>query len=152
MEAEHIKTLKLLFGRGSLHKYTDNAKLVAISSIELKEINHLIKHPLFQTTLNSDKVEEMKARYSDDNKYNHHFLACCVITIAHLIVGDKEDYYLLDGQHRVEALKKCKNNFLIICQVIDFDSINSMKNYFKSINQNTNLNHNKVSKIFDLKK
>lgn len=134
MNADQIKTLQLLFGRASLHKYTDNSKLVAISSNELKEIIHLIKHPLFQTTLNSDKVEEMKVRYSDDNKYNHHFLACSVITIAHLIVGDKEDYYLLDGQHRVQMLIELEENKTVLVALINVRTKDEMEMLFKSIN------------------
>lgn len=137
MEAEHIRTLKLLFNREHLHKYTDNAKLIPISSKELKKINQLIKHPLFQTTLNSDKVEEMKTRYSDDNKYNHHFLACSIITIAHLIVGDKEDYYLVDGQHRVQMLLELEENKTILVALINVRTKDEMDELFKSINSDS---------------
>ena len=32
------------------------------------------------------------------------FLSCALITIAKLVVGDKEDYYLVDGQHRINMV------------------------------------------------
>ena len=63
MDSESLKTLKTLFNRNGLLNHMNDGKIIALSSKELKEINHLIKHPLFQTTLNADKVEEMKEKY-----------------------------------------------------------------------------------------
>ena len=84
--------------------------------------------------MNSDKVEEMKTRYSDDNKYNHHFLACSIITIAHLIVGDKEDYYLVDGQHRVQMLLELEENKTVLVARINVRTKEEINMLFKSIN------------------
>jgi 5-methylcytosine-specific restriction endonuclease McrA len=134
MESEDLKTLNTLFNRNSLLNYMSNSKIIALSSNELKEINHLIKHPLFQTTLNADKVEDMKEKYSDDNKYSHHFLTCCMITIAHLIVGDKEDYYLVDGQHRVQMLTELKETKTVLVALINVRTKDEMDMLFKSIN------------------
>ena len=134
MDPESLKTLKTLFNRNGLLNHMNDGKIIALSSKELKEINHLIKHPLFQTTLNANKVEEMKEKYSDDNKYSHHFLACSVITIAHLIVGDKEDYYLVDGQHRVQMLLELEENKTILVALINVRTKDEMDELFKSIN------------------
>lgn len=134
MDPESLKTLKTLFNRNSLLNHMSDGKIIALSSNELKEINHLIKHPLFQTTLNADKVEEMKEKYSDDNKYSHHFLTCSVITIAHLIVGDKEDYYLVDGQHRVQMLIELEENKTVLVALINVRTKEEMDILFKSIN------------------
>lgn len=99
MEKTDIKILNKLFDRKIIQNYTNNSKIIIITS---KEVNQLIKHPLIQTTLNGDKVDEMIENYNDDNPYKHHFTSCSLITIAHQIVGDKQDYYLIDGQHRLQ--------------------------------------------------
>lgn len=138
MEAENIKTLKTLFNRTTLLNHATDAKIVALSTKELILHNELIKYPLIQTTLNDDKVEEMKEKYSDDNMYKHHFLACCMITIAHLIVGDKEDYYLVDGQHRLnmafDLLNTKNENKSFLVSIINVKSKQEMDELFKKIN------------------
>jgi hypothetical protein len=91
--------------------------------------------PEFQRDLNTEKINSIYKLSNDNSKwYNTH---------GQFIIGKLEkinefDYYLLDGQHRIEALKQCKNDFLVIILIINFESINSMRDYFKSINQNTN--------------
>jgi len=101
----------------------------------LDKINNNITIPEFQREISQEKVISI---FKESNDHQKWFNTHGYIIIGRLQKINEYSYFLLDGQHRVEALKKCKNNFLIICQVIDFDSINSMKNYFKSINQNTN--------------
>jgi hypothetical protein len=101
----------------------------------ITKINNNITIPEFQREMNQDKVISI---FKESNDHQKWFNTHGSIIIGRIEKTNDFSYFLLDGQHRVEALKKCKNNFLIICQVIDFDSINSMKYYFKSINQNTN--------------
>ena len=101
----------------------------------LIKISTSITTPEFQREINNNKVTSIFKESNDNQKWFN--------THGYIIIGRIENtsdfnYYLLDGQHRIEALKMCKNNFNIIMQIIDFDSIISMKNYFKSINQNTN--------------
>ena len=96
----------------------------------ITKINNNITIPEFQREMNQDKVISI---FKESNDHQKWFNTHGSIIIGRIEKTNDFSYFLLDGQHRVEALKKCKNNFLIICQVIDFDSINSMKYYFKSI-------------------
>jgi|UniRef100_A0A6C0H0L2 hypothetical protein len=99
-------------------------------------LKHFIISPEFQRNLNKDKIEEIY-KESNDNElwYNTH---------GNIILGSIEkenkkiNYYILDGQHRIESLKFCKNEFVINVQLIFFDSMIDMKKYFKSINKNSN--------------
>lgn len=110
----------------------------------LNKISNNITIPEFQREINKDKVKSIFLESNDHQKW---FNTHGYIIIGRLEKTNEFSYFLLDGQHRIEALKMCKNNFIIIIQVIDFDSINNMKNYFKSINQNTNFDTEYV--IFD---
>jgi hypothetical protein len=138
MEKHDLKTINKLFNRNDIHKDKEAAKVIMITTSELKTIHQLIKMPLIQTSLNGDKVEEMKKKFSDINPYHHHFLACCNITLAHLIVGEKEDYYLVDGQHRVEMALELydtnNDNKSFIVSIINVKSKDEMNSLFKSIN------------------
>jgi len=99
-------------------------------------LRNYITSPDFQRNLNKDKIDAI-LKESNDNEFWFN-------THGNIILGviEKEDnklnYYILDGQHRIEALKLCKNTFKINIQLIFFDSMIDMKNYFKSINQNSN--------------
>jgi hypothetical protein len=99
-------------------------------------LRNFITSPDFQRNLNKDKIDTI-FKESHDNEF-------WFKTHGNIILGaiEKEDnkinYYILDGQHRIEALKRCKNIFQINVQLIFFDSMIDMRNYFKSINQNSN--------------
>jgi len=94
--------------------------------------------PDFQRTLNNEKVEGIKLASSKSNTWyqTHGDFILGVIFKDNLGNGD---YYLLDGQHRLKALTTITSDIDIFLKVIQFDSISSMKHYFKSINQNSNL-------------
>lgn len=94
--------------------------------------------PDFQRTLNSSKVEGIKLASSKSNTWyqTHGDFILGVIFKDTLGNGD---YYLLDGQHRLKALTTITSEIDIFLKVVHFDSISSMKHYFKSINQNSNL-------------
>ena len=87
--------------RKTVIQISDDNRIIPITTKELKEINSFIKHPSNQTKLDDDKIKEMCAIYNEDSPYKKFFLSCALITIAKLVVGDKEDYYLADGQHRL---------------------------------------------------
>jgi len=75
--------------------------------------------------VNSSKIEEMCESYDESGKHYHLFLSCALIAVARIIVGDQEDYYLVDGQHRIimalDLLEKNDDNKPLI--------IINMKNY-----------------------
>jgi len=107
-----------------------------IRSMFLILANHFVKTPEFQRDLDPLKIDSI-FKESNDNDF-------WFGTHGNIIIGciEKEDkklyYYNLDGQHRIEALKKCKNDFPINIQLIFFDSMLEMRKFFKSINQNSN--------------
>jgi hypothetical protein len=99
-------------------------------------LKHFIISPDFQRNIKKEKVD---AIYNESNDNELWFNTHGNITLGVIEKEDKKvNYYILDGQHRIEALKSCKNIFDINVQLIFFDSIIDMKKYFKSINQNSN--------------
>lgn len=113
------------------------SKVVCITFKELKELNKILKIPEFQTDLDENKVEEMIESYK---KNQHHFSSRCLITIAHNIIGDKEEYLVVDGQHRIEMainlLEQHINNTLLIA-IIDVKSRAELEKLFQDINKDS---------------
>lgn len=89
--------------------------------------------PDFQRALDINKTEEIY-KQSCENQ-------CWFNTHGMIILGKLEDdddkLYIIDGQHRISAMKKCKNDFMINIQLVTFNSLINMIHYFKSINQNS---------------
>ena len=65
-------------------------------------IDNKVVVPEIQTDLSQSKIYSMVASYY---RYIHHFYSRCLITIAHLITDDVDEYYLVDGQHRIEMIR-----------------------------------------------
>ena len=87
--------------RKTIIQISEDNIIIPTTTKELKGINSIIKHPSNQTKLDDDKIKEMCKIYNEDSPYKKFFLSCALITIAKLVVGDNEDYYLVDGQHRL---------------------------------------------------
>lgn len=106
--------MKIYMKRKPVLTNSDDNKIILITSKELKEINPIIKHPSIQAILDDDKIKEMCEIYSEDSPYNKFFLSCALITIARIVIGEFEEYYLLDGQHRynmaLDLLEKNEDN------------------------------------------
>ncbi len=113
------------------------SKVICITFKELKELNTILKIPEFQTNLDEDKVDEMIESYK---KNPHHFSSRCLITIAHNIIGDKEEYLVVDGQHRIEMAIKLLdqhiNNTLLV-SIIDVKSRVELEKLFQDINKDS---------------
>lgn len=142
MDDKDLNKLDKIFNRQTIFNYNNQSSLILMTAKELYSIYDLIKHPTIQTTLNDDKIQEMKDIYNNNNLYKHHFLSCCLITIARIIIGDKQDYYLIDGQHRVnmafELLYKDKNdNKSFLVAIINIKSKKEMLELFKKINKDS---------------
>ena len=75
--------------------YKSNFKdLIAYTDLEI---------PKIQVDQSEEKINNIKNKYYENP---HYFLAKSLITIAVLQVCDITKYYLLDGQHRYEAIKE----------------------------------------------
>lgn len=140
MENKDIKLLHKMFDRKVNQRMGSNAKQISMTAEELKKINQLIKHPMIQSTLSDDKVVEMSESYKDTNPYNYFFLSCNLITIAHMVVGDKEDYYLVDGQHRLQMVMDSNelcSSLSFIVTIIIVRSKTEMDMLFQNINKDS---------------
>jgi hypothetical protein len=106
--------------------------------ISLVEEDKIKISPDFQRNLNHSKVEEIKLAASKLNTwYQTH--GDFILGVIFKDTNGNGDYYLLDGQHRLKSLISIKSDIDIYVKLISFDSIANMKHYFKSINQNSNL-------------
>ena len=120
----------------SIDKHDQYITYKVSNKLLISLLRNFITSPDFQRNLNKDKIDEI-FKESHDNEF-------WFKTHGNIILGaietddNKIKYYILDGQHRIEALKICKNTFQINVQLIIFESMINMKNYFKSINQNSN--------------
>jgi hypothetical protein len=77
--------------------------IITMTFIQLIKILSEIKTPEMQTDLSLSKISGMKESYY---KYPHHFGSRALITIAHVNMNGLEEYFLVDGQHRVEMIKE----------------------------------------------
>lgn len=82
------------FPEGSIHKFTFQ---------QLISINDEIQIPDVQVELNEDKVIEIMESYKNNPKF---FVPKCLLTLAKLHTNNITKYYLVDGQHRFEAIKR----------------------------------------------
>lgn len=83
--------------------------------IKLKDVlnyinNNIIKVPKYQRELDQDKVDEIKNEIIKDDLYL--LQRSNPIQLGSLLVGKKYIHYLIDGQHRIEALKLLDDNYL----------------------------------------
>ena len=114
--------------------YDDKTTLYLISFIEFICIMCNIKTPDVQVDLSQSKVNNMTVSY---NKYPHHFGSRSLITIAHVKMNHTDEYFLVDGQHRVAMIKellKTDNNSNIIVALVTVKSDKEFKQLFDDIN------------------
>ena len=102
---------------------------------ELININE-IQIPDIQVNLNEDKVIEIMESYTNNPKF---FIPKCLFTIAELQTTDITKYYLVDGQHRFEAITRLMNkddtiNNNILLAIIPTNSIGELLKLFKELN------------------
>ncbi len=110
-----------------------NYKIYKVEKSFLIEKLKNIITPDFQRSLDINKIDEIYKESSENQ--------CWFNTHGMIILGKLEDdddkLYIIDGQHRISAIKKCKNDFMINIQLVTFNSLINMIHYFKSINQNS---------------
>jgi hypothetical protein len=132
------------------------------------EIKHIIENPLsnrleiplIQSDLDEDKVEQIYSCYLKNNSF---FLSKMILTIAYLEDDTKKEFYLIDGQHRVNAIIKLvsdeKINDHVIISFQKIDSIAEVQELFCELNKDSVHNASNVEKtvtermkIFEIKK
>ena len=119
-------------------------KSCIIKSLTNKQIiNYLedntFRIPDFQRELEIDKVNNIAECFKEKNKsgenyfIHHGFISICKI-------GDHKHFWIVDGQHRLEAIKLLKDyNFNVLLRIKKCKMIKDMKDDFKLININSKI-------------
>lgn len=105
-----------------------------ITHAKLKDISK----PVQQCALNNDKVQEMIEEYAEHPDYFAHKR---IITIAYM-EHDKETYYIVDGQHRIEMARQLTKDGknvtdYVICIWHMLSNEADMRALFSSINKDS---------------
>jgi len=108
MSKEQLRIIKNIFKRKSITHIGDDgknnrSKIILITTKELKEINPIIKHPIIQTTLLDNKIEEMCKVYDESSKYHHFYYH----QKPHIIINMK-NYIIENKKNGNKLLKKSK--------------------------------------------
>lgn len=126
-----------IFNKRAIISHRNESKVFSVTFNEVKKIKDKLIIPNIQSDLNKDKVDEM----IDSYKLNpHHFCSRSQITFGHIIVGSYEEYYVLDGQHRLEmayilANKGINDTFLI--SLIQIKTKEELDKIFYEINKDS---------------
>ncbi len=135
--------------KNTLHKlgFENNNLKTKISSLELN-----LKESKKETIYYNDLIKNYKPKYPDcqrDIIESHVEGLCksmneCPNFITFLYLGKlKEEYYVLDGQHRLASIKKLKINPQLKIEIIELDTYKEIKDMFLLIN-----NSLEVDKVF----
>jgi hypothetical protein len=127
-DTEYVKELKL-----------DNTNIVILSIKELIDLN--IKKPEIQRIIDSSKVEDIvktQLEFYNEKKY-FNFNSSSPLNI-HIL---NDNYWLIDGQHRFQALENLfynyKYNISIYVLFVFVESKKDLENNYEMINKNTPL-------------
>ena len=121
-------------------KITTNNK--TIGKIHINNLlKYIIEIPNLQRLKCDIKITEIVEYQTKYYKNNGHFNFLGVINIHYDLSTNK--YYLVDGQHRYNSLLKLKhndyNNIEVLIELIKVNNIDSLKENYKIINNNTPL-------------
>lgn len=156
-----------IFGR---KYYSDEGFVVLLVNVKdfLKYIDEdFIRIPDFQRELDQCKIDKIVKYYLKEIKKNENIFNHSEFKLAcHIIEGSTYVRWLVDGQHRVEAIKilikkgYMKDNDLLRLTIKKCNDYKGCHKYFKTININSNMQpiYKELSSsfndklIFDLKK
>jgi len=117
-------------------------KLTFKTIVEISTNNLLLKLP-FQIDIDEDKVDSMVNAYYKNPEY---LIFKNKIILGYIIKTN--NLYIIDGQHRIEMIKKLYNNdindYLIFC-CYKIDNDDEMKVLFKEINQDSYKNNKYIT-------
>lgn len=123
-------------GKGKLIKTTFKQIIDIADSTDSE-----LKTPSEQIEIDKDKVVEIYNCYKKNSSF---FLSKIVITIGRLTHDDKNTYFLIDGQHRMKAIKKLiKNDNINDDIVISFQNLKSntdITSLFMELNKDSEKN------------
>lgn len=121
--------------------YSTKITFQELADICVNKKKYKLNDPPFQTPLDLDRVQEM---YESHIKHPHFLLSKAIITIAIVNVGSEKEYYLMDGQHRMNAIKiiyeKTNENNNMIIVVHNVKNENEMRDLFNELNKDSSKN------------
>ena len=98
--------------------------------------------PIFQRELQEDKVCGIVEEFINRHKNEENFLIKHGYALSLCKIGKLKELYLIDGQHRLESMKRIFElgyNPEVIIRIELCDSINDMKKDFKLLNMNSKI-------------
>lgn len=126
-----------VYKRPNILSFDKANKIVPITFKELKIAILNIKETDIQGALQETKIEEMITSYL---KNPHHFIGHCLIIIAMIVVGDIIEFYLMDGQHRVQMclkLLELGHNDEVLVSFIQVKSKPEFYTLFENLNKDS---------------
>lgn len=146
---DFLKTTPILSSnnkKGLLIKLTFNEFSYILNNS--KENN--LKVPDIQKDIDEDKVTEICECYDKNPQF---FISKSIITIAYINNNNENEYYLLDGQHRSEAIKKLKTNDTHDNVLISFqklENVHQVYDLFVELNKDSKHNCSTISVLSSL--
>ena len=130
-----VKTSYGIIGKDiGLSDRTCGLKKISTNSIIEYVNTGIIIIPNFQRELQQDKIEEITNEFINRHKIEENYFIKHGYTISLCKLGKKKELYLIDGQHRLEAMKIINDNGYnpdIIVRVQLCDDIDQMKKAMK---------------------
>jgi len=126
----------MLKSNKSVINFPHSVTIYSLTFQQLIDLNEKIEIPDVQVDLNEDKVCQMIESYNKNPKF---FGPKCLLTLATMNINDITKYYLVDGQHRYEAIKRLLNKDksltnIVLLTVVPVESRVELIKLFKELN------------------
>lgn len=131
-----------LLGR-DIKEISDNSckfKILTNKQVSKYVLDNTFKTPPFQRSIEEDKVKNIIDCYKKKHKINDNYFIHHGYTLSICKIGNNKEFWVIDGQHRLEAIKRLSDyEFSIIIRIKLCKTIQDMQNDFKYININTKI-------------
>ena len=117
-------------------------KIISMETIVQYVEKGVIITPRFQREIQEDKVMSIVEEYERLFKSNQNYFIKHGYTLSLCKLGEKKELYLIDGQHRLEAMKYLTENEYsgdVIVRIQVCKTLTDMKRDFKLLNSNSNM-------------
>ena len=98
--------------------------------------------PKFQRELEEDKIESIEKEFIERHKNDENYLIKHGYTLSLCKIGNKKELYLIDGQHRIEVMKRVYQNGynpFITVRIQLCNNVEQMEKDFKQLNSNSKI-------------
>ena len=98
--------------------------------------------PKFQRELEEDKIESIEKEFIERHKNDENYLVKHGFTLSLCKIGNKKELYLIDGQHRIEVMKRVYQNGynpFITVRIQLCNNVEQMEKDFRQLNSNSKI-------------